>query len=47
MARFLPVYNRKALQLLRRLLDNPEQLDQHIFEYVVSIGIGEITKRRI
>ncbi|KAF8416579.1 hypothetical protein L210DRAFT_2532845 [Boletus edulis BED1] len=31
---FLPLQHRKGCQLLRQLLDTPEQLEDHVFEYV-------------
>ena len=36
-SRFLPYLNRKAFQVLRRLLVDPGQLDEHIFEYVSEV----------
>lgn len=30
---FLPLQHRKGCQLLRQLLDTPEQLMEHVFEY--------------
>ncbi|KAF8549589.1 cytochrome P450 [Imleria badia] len=35
--RFLPSQHRKACQLLHRLFDAPEQLDDHVFEYTAAI----------
>ncbi|KAI9459772.1 cytochrome P450 [Boletus coccyginus] len=35
--RFLPYQHRRACHLLRRLLDSPEQLDDHVFEYTASV----------
>ena len=34
---FLPSQHRKACQFLRRLIDAPEQFDNHIFEWVLQI----------
>ena len=45
--RFLPIQHRKACQLLRRLLDSPEQLGEHVFEYVIRVGIVRLTKHKI
>lgn len=43
--RFLPIQHRKACLLLRRILDAPEQLSEHVFEYVIRGGIVGTTKR--
>ncbi|KAI9453746.1 cytochrome P450 [Boletus coccyginus] len=36
-SRFLHYQHRRACHLLRRLLDSPEQLDDHVFEYTASV----------
>jgi len=35
--KLLPFQHRKSCQLLRRLLDTPEQLADHLFEYVTKV----------
>ncbi|KAN0084486.1 Cytochrome P450 [Tylopilus felleus] len=36
-SRFLPYQHRKACNLLLRLLEDPEQLNGHVFEYVAAV----------
>ncbi|KAF8552144.1 cytochrome P450 [Imleria badia] len=35
--RFLPYQHRRACHLLRRLIDGPEQLHDHVFEYTAAV----------
>ncbi|KAI9459790.1 cytochrome P450 [Boletus coccyginus] len=40
--KLLPFQHRKSCQLLRRLLDTPEQLADHVFEYTASVILNSV-----
>ncbi|KAI9571602.1 cytochrome P450 [Boletus coccyginus] len=40
--KLLPIQHRKSCQLLRRLLDTPEQLADHVFEYMASAILNSV-----
>ncbi|KAF8546627.1 cytochrome P450 [Imleria badia] len=38
--RFLPIQHNKGCQFLRHLFGTPEQLEEHVFEYAISIALN-------
>lgn len=42
--RLLPYQHRRSCQLLRRLLDAPEQFPDHVFEYVIKVNLGSMVR---
>jgi cytochrome P450 len=42
--RLLPFQHRRSCQLLRRLLDAPEQFPDHVFEYVIKVNLGAVVR---